>query len=359
MSTLDELFARMQEAALRKEQDSEAERAVGMPWESPRIAAPVTGTGARIPTCRCSASGGIFLETMAGKRRYAVCPACNPRSSCKHCDGTGHERRFNLLTQMEDVVPFGCVCTALEKSVERMREAGIPDRYLSVDFDTLSFDHLAPAQRDKLTKLAQWAEHYCTRTAEACSRTPQEVESPFLTFMGPVGTGKTHLAVAALRRFILRHGMNGRFVDFSRFLGELRHSYSAKTSEEGVLGPLRNVDVLLLDELGKGRTENEWQLEKLDELINSRYNTGKITLLTTNYLHGNDRYDPRAYGLAEIPANESFWKQSLQERIGARMYDRLVEASEFLVFLGVDSYRRRMLEELVVRGKESRAPTRS
>lgn len=355
MSTLDELFARLHEAVLRKEQEAEAWQASGTPWESPReVLAQTSRARPHAPECRCGHSGGVFVEVAAGRRRYAVCPACNPRVSCKRCDGTGHGRQFNLLTQMEDLIPYGCSCVSLEKAVERLREANIPDRYLSVDFSTLAFDHLPPASRDKLRKLAEWANDYCDRTAAALFSEKQEIESPFLTFMGPVGTGKTHLAVSALRKLILEHGLTGRFVDFSRFLGELRHTYSAKTSEEGVLAPLRSVDVLLIDELGKGRTENEWQLEKLDELINSRYNTGKITLLTTNYLHGNHKYDPRSYGLTEIPANESFWRQSLQERIGARMYDRLVEASEFLVFLGVESYRRRMIDDIVIRGKETK-----
>jgi DNA replication protein DnaC len=367
MSTLEEMFARLQEVATRREQEQEAERAVDTPWEARApgasgSASTGSGPGSAIrahangaqPECRCGNTGGIFVDIAGGRRRYVVCPACDPRPGCKRCDGTGHGRRFNLVTQMEDVVPFGCPCTSIPRDVARLNETGIPDRYLSSDFDTLSYDHLAPEPREKLRLISEWSEAYCELTAEVWKRRPHELEKPFLTFMGPVGTGKTHLAVAALKRFVGRHGMTGRFVDFSRFLGELRHCYSAKTSEEAVLGPLRAVDVLLIDELGKGRTENEWQLEKLDDLINSRYNGGKVTLLTTNYLHAEFRYDPKRFGLGEIPANESFWRQPLQERIGLRMYDRLLEASEFLVFLGVESYRRRMLDELSARTREPR-----
>ncbi|MCA2961077.1 MAG: hypothetical protein IOD12_12555, partial [Silvanigrellales bacterium] len=147
MTTLDELFARLQEAALRKENETEAERSAGTPWESPAEATGALGRQARTqpPACRCGQSGGVFVEFLTGRRRFAVCPACNPRLTCKRCDGTGHGRQFNLLTQMEDVVPYGCPCVSLEKAVERLREAHIPDRYLGVDFSTLAFDHLPPA----------------------------------------------------------------------------------------------------------------------------------------------------------------------------------------------------------------------
>jgi DNA replication protein DnaC len=341
--SLDELFARMQDAALRREQEAEAERSSGTPWEQAQGGPAQPGER----SCRCGRSGGLFVATKGATRGYAVCEACNPRHACKKCEGTGHARRFNLLTQAEDVVPFGCSCTWLEKAVGRLNEAALPERYFNVDFTNFTCSHLASEPREKLRLLAQIAEAYCEVTAESWKKNPSEVEKPFLTLMGPVGTGKTHLAIAVLKRFIARHGMTGKFVDFSKFLADLRHCYSSRSPEEAVLGPLRTVDVLLLDELGKGRTENEWQLEKLDDLINSRYNAGRITLLTTNYLHGEFRYDPQRFGLKEVPANESFWRQSLQERIGARMYDRLLEASEFLVFLGVDSYRRRMVDSLL------------
>jgi len=353
-STLDDLFARMQEATQRREQEAEAERGIDTPWESARgnqhsaITSSSQSTAARrSQDCRCGRSGGIHLSDSPGpdgRRLYLVCHACNPRFACKKCDGSGHARRFNLATGTEDVVPFGCVCMDLEHGVGRLNEVQLPERYLTVDFSTLSYAHLANEQREKLTLLAEAAAAWCEVTGDAARTRAIEAEKPFLTFMGPVGTGKTHLATAVLRRFVLRHRLTGRFVDFSRFLADLRHCYSAKLPEEEVLGPLRTVDVLLLDELGKGRTENEWQLEKLDDLINSRYNAGRITLLTTNYLHGEFRYDPARFGMREVPVNESFWRQTLQERIGARMYDRLLEASEFLVFLGVDSYRRRMVE---------------
>lgn len=340
-ATLDELFARMQEAVLRKEHEAESERAAGTPWESahPRGAR-------RDRPCRCARSGGLYVTLVGGRRTYAVCEACNPRFECRKCDGSGHARRFNLATQAEDVVPYGCPCMELEKAVARLSEIDLPDRYLTVDFGTLSFSHLAPEPRDKLRLLAEACDEYAEVTGRAWASGEGEMKKPFLTLMGPVGTGKTHLAVSALKRLVVRHGLTGRFVDFSKFLADLRNCYSTKASEESIIGPLRTVDVLLLDELGKGRTENEWQLEKLDDLINGRYNAGRITILTTNYLHGEFRYEPARFGLREVPANESFWKQSLPERIGARMYDRLLEASEFLVFLGVESYRRRCMEGL-------------
>ena len=339
---LDSIFARLQEAASKKERREEH-----------KLADVET-------VCVCDRSG-IFLQKPASREawsfqrsetplnsnlKFAVCPDCDPKPNCRKCEGTGHLAVFNLVTQTEDLVPNGCSCQRLVRTVDLLNAAGIPQRYMSVGFSTLDFSHLSPEPKRKLQLLSEAALEFCDVTAEQKLNAAQGIEKPFLTFMGPVGSGKTHLAVSVLKRLIMEHGFQGKFLDFTSFLGDLRHTYASKSSENSILEPLFNAEVLVIDELGKGRTENEWQLEKLDDLINQRYNFSKITILTTNYLHSDYKYDPRKMGLKEIPTNESFWKQNLQDRIGARMYDRLLQSSRFLVFLGVESFRRRQLEDL-------------
>lgn len=114
-------------------------------------------------------------------------------------------------------------------------------------------------------------------------------------------------------------------------------------------------DVLVIDEFAKGRVDKEWPLEKLDDIINYRYNHKKITILTTNYLPFQLKYEqkqkPAVYAtsayVSDTPIHESFWDKSLSERIGERMYDRLIEVSEFMSFMSLPSYRRHMAKDLL------------
>jgi DNA replication protein DnaC len=163
------------------------------------------------------------------------------------------------------------------------------------------------------------------------------------------------MGCAALKWFVEETGCTARFVDFLFLLSQLRESYTQNSSEEKILKPLREADVLLIDELGKGRAEKAWQMEKLDDLINSRYNSGRVTILTTNYLPPEATYDPVRAGFRSAPANESFWEQSLPERIGARMYDRIVESSVFVDFIGLPSFRRFNAEGFLQRHKSEAA----
>ncbi len=166
-----------------------------------------------------------------------------------------------------------------------------------------------------------------------------------LLFWGPVGTGKTHLALSIFRALTLDFGVPCRFVDYGNLLMDLRRSFRAEagTSEAALMLPLVEADVLIVDELGKGR-DTDWELTVLDDLISRRYNAARVTLFTTNlsaesrpasargrgFNAGFDQRQGRA--ISQAPP-------TLEERLDARIYSRLCEMCDFIRVDG-DDYRR-------------------
>lgn len=302
--------------------------------------------------CTCGQNSlGIYLSTEGNHHEFSICSACDQQMKCEECLGTGQLRRFNLLTLKDEVIPGACACRTGRRRAELLNQSGLPKRYRQATFETLQMKHLPASSKLslKLDDCKKRVLEFCEQSTPFLSRQKPSPDKIFLTLLGPVGTGKTHLAAAALRYLIEETGCSARFVDFLFLLSQLRETYSQNTSEEKILKPLREADVLLIDELGKGRAEKAWQLEKLDDLLNSRYNEGRITILTTNYLPPEFSYDPVRSGFRTAPANESFWEQSLPERIGARMYDRIVESSVFIDFIGLPSYRRALADSYLER----------
>jgi DNA replication protein DnaC len=316
---------------------------------------PFSATGSFAPSdadCVCNQHPlGLYLKSTGGQSSFAICPACDPQRRCEDCQGTGQLRRFNLLSLKDEIIPGACACRVGRKRAERLNQIQLPRRYLTATFENLVFSHLAQSQNltQKLNNCREQVMQFCENALPFLKGQEHAPNKIFLTLLGPVGTGKTLLGSAALKYLVEETGCHARFVDFLYLLGQLRETYSQNSSEEKILKPLREADVLLIDELGKGRAEKAWQMEKLDDLLNSRYNEGRITILTTNYLPPEVAYDPVRAGFRSAPANESFWEQSLPERIGARMYDRIVESSVFVDFIGLPSFRRATAEGFLQR----------
>jgi DNA replication protein DnaC len=144
-----------------------------------------------------------------------------------------------------------------------------------------------------------------------------------LLFAGPVGVGKTHLAVAILRG-LAEKGTPVLFYEYGSLLKEIQDSYNpvSRSSETCVLAPVYEAEVLALDELGVSKP-TEWVLETMTHIIGQRYNDKKLTIFTTNYT--DERQSPSG--------------ETLQDRIGVRLRSRLYEMCG-TVFIDGEDYRR-------------------
>jgi DNA replication protein DnaC len=168
------------------------------------------------------------------------------------------------------------------------------------------------SKRDRIEKYTQKIGRYTRQTFDAFDQresTPNtaSIRSGFraawafaskpqgwLVLYGPKGAGKSHLA-AAIANHLESLPEEQRplvmFLTAPDLLDLLRSGYNAGDYDE-LLNLCRNVDVLILDDLGVEQTK-EWVTEKLFQILNHRYQAELPTVVISN--HRLEELEPRLY----------------------------------------------------------------
>jgi DNA replication protein DnaC len=210
------------------------------------------------------------------------------------CDGSG------FLYDEETNTARDCACRPqiIARNKAHSLSAVIPSRYADIGFE-----------RFPVTEID-------ARIVKATRRFVDRLDANLsagrgLWFVGPVGTGKTTLAMLVTKA-AMESGRSAARYSMPGLLNQIRKTFDTGTHNE-LLEQLTAVDLLHIDDLGAQQT-TPWVLEELYSIINSRYEEQRSVLVTSNEMDID----------------------SLRNQIGERTVSRLTEMCEELPLLGHD-----------------------
>ena len=217
-----------------------------------------------------------------------------------------------------------CDCQVIHNRLNLFNRAGIPSQFYDA-----SYENFNTSYDNSLIEALQQVKFL-----------PKNFQKGIwkgLLFMGGVGVGKTRLVSSMIRDFTLNHNIPCLFKEFSTLLSEIKSGYDKGLSESLILDQISNVDILVIDELGKGR-KSDWEISILDIIISSRYNMRNTTVFTTNYTDkpSTTYRETSLLRNTDEGTKEIIKRETLEQRVYSRIYSRLKEMAHFVELKGGD-----------------------
>lgn len=225
---------------------------------------PLADAGAQLQTMFARMEAALEARTAAFAPEIAAAPFLGPCPACKvaptQLDREGSEEesvRLNRLTLV--YLPCGG-CEREAALQERMARYGVPRRVRGATFD--NYEVTDPGQGDAVDQVRAWV---------------RSRESLFLLMLGKCGTGKGHLAAAAIRE----SGLSAHWTTHADLIDSYHDLPMSEGKRKAFRTRFQRYSVLVIDEMG-GKSMTADTPELMFGILNERHDQELKTILIGN-----------------------------------------------------------------------------
>lgn len=168
------------------------------------------------------------------------------------------------------------------KYLDNYIERDFPDDLIDISLSSIDYKNESLEYLEVVDKFDAFVEH---------------PSGPGFYIHGDVGVGKTFLT-AAITNELAKKGKKIAYVHVPTFASTLRNLISERKSLDGILYNLKNVDILVMDDIGAESVTNWFRDEILLSILNYRMDANKSCFYTSNlnleelenhYMYNNKR----------------------------------------------------------------------
>ena len=258
---------------------------------------------------------------------FLVCGKCHTRRQVEIDMPDLDKIPFDPEAKVRKKVPVSCRCRAEKQRQQELRDQQEKEMQAieALKKQSLMDERLRSATFDRFKKTEHnaWNLKLCLRYAEHFDEMLEKNQG--LLFYGGVGTGKT-FAAACIANRLLELRVPVVMTSFVKLLDTMK---GFQTDDQAMIAKLNRAKLLIIDDLGAERS-TDTALEKVYNIVDSRYRSRKPLIVTTNLTLDEIRHP--------------------QDTAHARIFDRLLEMCIPISCIGV-SFRKENAQEKLKRLK--------
>lgn len=203
-------------------------------------------------------SSEIISEAQLEANDFNASPGDLQGYDCERCKNKGY------VAVIEDGVAkiAVCRCQKLRRCIRLFNQSGINPEYTLNNFKAVE-----PWQKDLLDTAHRFLEN----------------PTSWVYMGGQVGCGKSHICTGIVRE-LLRRGIPARYMLWRDEAVKLKACVNDTEEYMALIEPLKNIDVLYIDDFFKaGSVPTNADVNLAFEIINARYNKKLVTLISSEY----------------------------------------------------------------------------
>ena len=167
--------------------------------------------------------------------------------------------RDMLFVIQDDGTAKECECRSLRIAEEKLKASGVSEEFRKKTFDNFNYERSIEVM-EAFMKAKSYSKNF---------EKIRVTRKNSVMFIGQVGSGKTHLAIA-ISNILLDKGIGVIYMPYRDSITNLKQSITDSENFQREISKYKNAQVLLIDDLFKGAITKS-DINIMYEIVNYRY----------------------------------------------------------------------------------------